>query len=109
MTQLQEPLPKPIKSDESVWRDWRFVVYVCHRPKSEVKNRKLHAKRLKQCLDDCRVTNHWGEKMFPKKRFREYVEREQTIAELVEHPEKVRKVVTVPDGLERKMNPLLRE
>lgn len=44
--------------------DWRFVVYTCYRPKSEVD--KAHFKRLQRCVEENRLTNHWGSMMFSK-------------------------------------------
>jgi len=43
---------------------WRAVVYVCQRPKVDCK--PDHYKRLKQCLETNRLTNHWGTRVFPK-------------------------------------------
>lgn len=42
------------KGDET----WRCVIYVCLRPKEECGG-KSHAKRLRKCLEENRVTNHW--------------------------------------------------
>jgi hypothetical protein len=90
MTQSKEKLSKCGVCKNDIWRDWRMVVYVCYRPKEDVRNRKVHAKRLKKCLNEGRVTNHWGERMFPKKLFREHVERDSSIQIYVDDPQKAR-------------------
>ena len=48
---------------------WRAVVYVCHRPLREVgdaRAMRAHLKRLRRALEENRMTNHSGSKMFPK-------------------------------------------
>lgn len=48
---------------------WRAVVYVCHRPLREVgdaRAMRAHVKRLRRALEENRMTNHSGSKMFPK-------------------------------------------
>lgn len=44
------------------FQDWRFVVYVCHRPLSEFTDNQL--KRRQLCYTDNRVANHWTDKLF---------------------------------------------
>lgn len=87
---------KSVESDEK-FKDWRFVVYVCLRPKSDLSaaRRKTHAKRLQLCLEESRVTNHWGTRMFPKKRFREAPKNDE-LNDIHENPRKVRKLVGTP-------------
>ena len=51
--------------------DWRFVVYVCHRPLRDVGNRaaqREHLSRLQMCWRENRNTNHAGERVFGKRR-----------------------------------------
>jgi hypothetical protein len=45
------------------WKDWRGIVYTCLRPKSEVSF--SHAHKLKEAFDDNRLTNHYGDTIFP--------------------------------------------
>eukprot|EP00009_Paramoeba_aestuarina_P017443 CAMPEP_0201527818 /NCGR_PEP_ID=MMETSP0161_2-20130828/36451_1 /ASSEMBLY_ACC=CAM_ASM_000251 /TAXON_ID=180227 /ORGANISM="Neoparamoeba aestuarina, Strain SoJaBio B1-5/56/2" /LENGTH=199 /DNA_ID=CAMNT_0047928807 /DNA_START=225 /DNA_END=824 /DNA_ORIENTATION=- len=89
MIQQKETQYGPLKNDP--WADWRFVVYTCYRPKTDVpeKKRKKHEERLEKCKVEYRVTNHWGEKMFPKKMFRDRCEREPSLAEIVNDPTKM--------------------
>jgi len=96
---------------EDPWADWRFIVYVCHRPKEDVTvRRKQHAERLQKCLEESRVTNHWGGRMFPKKpyqRFGNAKPKEETIEDLTNNPEKVRELIKVPKKINKKIQPLI--
>lgn len=56
---------KEPKLDGEPWKGWRGVVYICYRPKNEVTNQ--HKKRLRKCVDENRVTNHWGSRLFGKR------------------------------------------
>lgn len=89
MIQQQQSKFGPTAGDP--WVDWRFVVYTCYRPKTDValNQRKRHENRLKKCQEENRVTNHWGEQIFPKKVFRDYHVREKTLAMIVEDPKKL--------------------
>jgi len=48
------------------WSEWRGVVYVCYRPREDVDVR--HCMRLQTCHRENRVSNHWGEVVFPTSR-----------------------------------------
>ena len=67
---------------------WRVVPYVSYRPKSEYKKVALK-KRARNILAN-RTTNHWGEKLFPKKPgdWRKYLDMEfhPAIAAIVDDP-----------------------
>lgn len=100
MVQTEEKLP----GQDSIWRNWRMVVYVCHRPKKAIKSRKTHARRLKQCLDEGRVTNHWGSNMFPTTLMHDPV-RPERLQSIVKDPKRARELFTsdVPDSVNKKM------
>lgn len=97
--------------DEDPWEDWRFVVYTCYRPKTDIiRGRKQHAARLQKCVEESRVTNHWGSRMFPKKQFRDATIREETLQDLVDNPEKVSSVVGKPsEEVAMRLKPLISE
>jgi hypothetical protein len=61
MGQLEEPTPWAEKDDP--WADWRYVAYVCFRPKQECD--AGHPQRLKECLQENKVSSHSGTKIFP--------------------------------------------
>jgi hypothetical protein len=50
-------------SIDALYFNWRCVVYMCLRPRSEVT--KSHLARLSKCDAENRLTNHWGSRMFP--------------------------------------------
>ena len=107
MTQTKYPKYGPVEGDP--WVDWRFVVYTCYRPQKDLeKKRKRHAERLQKCFEETRVTNHWGTRLFPKKRFPDSTKRESTLEPLVENPTKVRKVVGEPSSdVKARLMPLI--
>ena len=47
------------------WSEWRGIIYISYRPKEDVDME--HLQRLQHAFDENRVTNHWGDKLFPKK------------------------------------------
>jgi hypothetical protein len=67
---LQSRIPKDAVASpaDGAWADWRCVVYICFRPRADVASPYEHAAQLHDCFHQNRVTNHWGSKVFPKKR-----------------------------------------
>lgn len=45
------------------WKGWRGVVYICYRPRAEFTAAQL--KKRREALEQNRVTNHRGTKLFP--------------------------------------------
>jgi hypothetical protein len=95
MIQTKERATWANKNDP--WADWRFVVYTCYRPKFECNVshfsffsissviclpfvtyflKSAHAERLQTCLNENRVSNHSGDKIFPKIRSSEHTKYE---------------------------------
>jgi hypothetical protein len=97
--QLPEDALRP-KLLDNIFNGWRFVVYVCHRPKEDIKNRKTHSKRLRKCLKECRVTNHEGQRLFPKKVFYDRTIRNSVLEEYVNNPEKMLEILDIKKELE---------
>ncbi len=48
-----------------IWSEWRGIIYISYRPKEDVDLQ--HLQRLHQAFYENRVTNHWGDRLFPKK------------------------------------------
>lgn len=79
------------------WRGWRGVIYVCYRPKDEVSRRAVRARE--GYLVGNRLTNHWSEKVFPKKPGCQYIyakPRENIIEEYIRNPQEIYKVIGHP-------------
>ena len=54
---------KEEKNKHDPWKGWRGVVYVCYRPRKQIKEFVL--KKRKKHVENNRMTSHWGEKLFP--------------------------------------------
>jgi hypothetical protein len=90
--------------EKDKWKGWRGVVYVSYRPKSEFTN--LQIKKRKKIIDDNRVMNHWGTKMFPKHVGGRWVKLESyhpKIQEYIKDPKKVYSHVGYPKLTEKQM------
>lgn len=86
-----------VKKDDP-WFGWRGVVYVCYRPREEIKQYVIK-KRQKHILNN-RLTNHWGEKVFPKTpggRFLYIDPRNDIIENLVSNPELMYELYNIPE------------
>eukprot|EP00049_Salpingoeca_infusionum_P000565 m.40874 g.40874 ORF g.40874 m.40874 type:complete len:373 (+) comp10479_c1_seq1:307-1425(+) len=95
---LQARLPKERQEvpADGPWTDWRCVVYVCMRPRADVENPHEHSRQLHTCFHQNRVTNHWGSKVFQKKRGRSARVQCPTIRRVQENPELVYQIVGKP-------------
>lgn len=81
---------------------WRCVVYVCMRPKSHFSKRNITT--IQRAAREGRTTNHWGERMFPKRPGGRYpLPRIEKIEELSDNPEQL---VIEYDELTRKLTAL---
>ena len=86
---------------------WRGVIYVSYRPKSEYDTRSLN-KRAK-CVENNRVTNHWGTKVFgkiPGGRYASQIKRHPEIIRLSKNPEEVYKKTGIYQNLTEKQEML---
>lgn len=71
-----------------IWKGWRGVVYVCYRPRLNIKKNVLE--KRKQHIINNRLTTHWGEKVFPKRPGGRYIyseKRHEIIENLLDNPE----------------------
>jgi hypothetical protein len=82
------------------WKDWRFVVYTCYRPKNECDNK--HADRLKQALRENRCTNHSGVKIFPVARGNNKIQYEAKMDKMVHNPREMYRIMPLLETKEVK-------
>lgn len=64
----EKPRPDDISN---FWNGWRGVFYICYRPENELSKRDKT--RYQKCIDENRVMNHWGTKLFEKNRNGRYL------------------------------------
>lgn len=94
---LQTKPQKQTKIDK--WIGWRFVVYVCYRPRDEFTNAQLHNK-YNWFLENS-VTNHWGLYAFPS--------RSNRSTKMADFSEKLRNFIKKPETVYdvKDMKPIL--
>jgi hypothetical protein len=104
--QTKTEMPKVPKA---LLDNWRFVVYVCYRPKSDVpqKKRKRHEERLRRCFEEGRVTNHWGTRMFPKRSCFGEKPKNEHLSDILQNPQKIRKIFTPNQEVATKLQKLM--
>ncbi len=81
------PVPDDTKDtvlERGPFDDWRFVAYVCYRPQADCKDG--HGNRLQRCIQENRMTNHWGTRMFPKSVFPDHAHRNNVLDEFMKNP-----------------------
>ena len=79
------------------WNGWRGVFYICYRPENEFGKRDKT--RYQKCIDENRVMNHWGTKLFEKNRTGRFMGDQMyhpAIGELIRNPEMWYDVVGKP-------------
>jgi hypothetical protein len=84
----------PTKTDP--WKGWRGVLYICYRPRSDMRNGDI-AKKIKNIKEN-RVMNHWGTKTFPHMPgggYQRHVQRHKIINELTKEPTKVYEILGI--------------
>lgn len=77
---------------------WRAVVYVCLRPRKEIKQRFL--KKREKYFNTNRCTNHWSTKIFPKRpggRFLYMQDRDENIEHYLSNPESIYEITGKPE------------
>ena len=85
------------KDKDDIWKGWRGVIYVCYRPREEVRKYVLE-KRVKHFQNN-RLTTHWGEKLFSKSpggRYLYMTKREDIIEECLKNPKKIYEIIGKP-------------